>query len=639
MRDTIVTPDPPRPLRLAQTPSPHEGESPAGWALRVAACNGLALHQILKGAGGPLTTRGVGAGFRAEWLAEATAKRGKALTALNYRHLERFRYGSQQLWVNNFGLAHPKLCVSCVKERPFLQRKWDLVVSQACVEHREWLCSTCSTCGRRLSWFRRDLLVCRCGATLEAPVTSPSNAELALQEVIDASMTSGKSRDVSAFEDTPPLKAIAAGTIESSQLIVRSLAAFSHLKGALPRTQRSMPFRFFFTETAKLLDEWPHRYESLLEDLLNRTKRFERKGVTGRLDDLLAGFRRVHHNVGRFFSHHALGWIYKNWPEIIAPNAKLFEDSHLALEERRWVSVKALARRANVDARHLRKVALQEGRLASPAAPRSASTMVDTDQWRGDNLQRSERLDDRAAGKKARIPVVVLRDLRKTGDFPKTYFGPFHECSFVMREIEMFHQSLRSLAPKPSISKRAEPTVTLGRAMLMHFGSTRAKADIIRGMLAGTVRVAKSSSDITKIEIVASDLRAVAGAGSFRDNGSASIWRASSVIGCDYPVVKTLVEKGFLRTTSGKGPVMVSNDSLQRFLAEWVCLAKLAKPIRTSSQGLARYCKRSGIAVMEISRGAGRTSQPFVRREAAAIIVAEAGRQARHSGRLVPPVV
>jgi TniQ len=66
----------------------------------------------------------------------------------------------------DLNLAYPKVCPICLKESGFARLVWDLRVVITCWRHRCYLLDHCSVCGRRLTWGRKALAACTCGADL-----------------------------------------------------------------------------------------------------------------------------------------------------------------------------------------------------------------------------------------------------------------------------------------------------------------------------------------------------------------------------------------------------------------------------------------------------------------------------------------
>src|SRR5207248_1211939 len=63
-------------------------------------------------------------------------------------------------------IASPNVCPDCVLQLGYLPAWVDLSLVDACPVHARMLLRVCSICKHRLSWYRKGLLVCSCGASL-----------------------------------------------------------------------------------------------------------------------------------------------------------------------------------------------------------------------------------------------------------------------------------------------------------------------------------------------------------------------------------------------------------------------------------------------------------------------------------------
>lgn len=166
--------------------SPDEGESGAGFLLRVAHRNGASLGKVLSWLGlkslyNP-TPEALWLLSRATqvptaWLAARLPIRRKHA---HYQTVEWMRHG----WTCALALRgkRPQICPMCLKEGVPCQAGWELTGVFACVRHRCLLQDRCDHCGQRLGWERPAPDVCRCGHYLTRGVMNTVESE-ALQWV------------------------------------------------------------------------------------------------------------------------------------------------------------------------------------------------------------------------------------------------------------------------------------------------------------------------------------------------------------------------------------------------------------------------------------------------------------------------
>jgi hypothetical protein len=85
------------------------------------------------------------------------------------------RYGDCILGARSLNLAHPKVCIECLKSSGRTSRLFDIRCVLACPDHGCLLIDRCPSCCQRLSWFRPSCAKCACGADLStaSPLAAP----------------------------------------------------------------------------------------------------------------------------------------------------------------------------------------------------------------------------------------------------------------------------------------------------------------------------------------------------------------------------------------------------------------------------------------------------------------------------------
>ena len=143
-----------------------------GFLLRLTERNGYAATSwILKEAKIPSNLR-VGAYIaRTEVdfprLAELNSLNVNDLSVLAY-HPVTYKYDGPVLGSSSpphvLRLRRPKLCPQCLSESNYLRKQWDYSAVTSCPIHQTLLLEDCPTCGKRITWFRKKICHCPCGA-------------------------------------------------------------------------------------------------------------------------------------------------------------------------------------------------------------------------------------------------------------------------------------------------------------------------------------------------------------------------------------------------------------------------------------------------------------------------------------------
>jgi hypothetical protein len=155
--------------RLVVRGTPRTGESLRGFVLRIAEANGYrGMAPLLQLARLPPTfvSRSSALQNLAD-LFDGLVEVDDLQARSHCSRIERaVRHRNTTISVIDVNLAHPKVCTICLKESGFARMVWDLRVVVACWRHGCYLLDHCSVCRRQLTWARKALTACPCGANL-----------------------------------------------------------------------------------------------------------------------------------------------------------------------------------------------------------------------------------------------------------------------------------------------------------------------------------------------------------------------------------------------------------------------------------------------------------------------------------------
>jgi hypothetical protein len=160
---------------LVFSTTPHLDESFLGYLLRLTEINHydalawiLQLGIIQKNPRQKFALLSIGAPPDLQPLAELTGVDQSSLASLWYQPVDNGGKIPDYAMFGNpvprytIRLRQPKICPHCLNESPYIRKIWDLAALTVCPVHKSMLLDECRGCGRRISWSRTAVTVCRC---------------------------------------------------------------------------------------------------------------------------------------------------------------------------------------------------------------------------------------------------------------------------------------------------------------------------------------------------------------------------------------------------------------------------------------------------------------------------------------------
>jgi hypothetical protein len=93
---------------------------------------------------------------------------------------EQRSFHGEPIGIDHLNYGRPRICPSCLRERPVWWAVWDLALVTACPMHRGLLVNHCPACKRTLAWYRPAVHECRCGFDFRALSADGANDELVM---------------------------------------------------------------------------------------------------------------------------------------------------------------------------------------------------------------------------------------------------------------------------------------------------------------------------------------------------------------------------------------------------------------------------------------------------------------------------
>ena len=605
---------------LVRTPQPHPTESLKGYVLRVAEENGYDSPWVIfrMAAVEPHEMRG--AGLSPGKLAPLVGLSTEGLDHLAYHAID--EKGQREYRLLGHGLGRglsfeplrqtrPALCPHCVAESGFIDAFFDLRLAVACPRHRSMLVAECPTCREPLTWFRRGLLQCKCGASLASAATPPATAEIArLMDILWATLHN------TPLSISDPLSKLPVEHLRC--LSLRSLVAKLPVLADFSRPEASGNPVLIVEGIVEVLGNWPRGLHALLEALGR-----EATTKTTSLRKRYEGFYERFFKQGRYTAE--FDWLRQEFIRYGLDHAGDAVVDHRLLRgeeaQRRYVSKSELARLLGVSAVTLRKWA-EAGKIALNEVKGDTFTRYVADshavEFQLESTGEGRVLTPREAAASLGLPVSVLNRIKMS-----PYFQPKHRLKqkggFHSADVEALQQQLLARTPLVKPEALAEfDTIGLKAALgNFRFHSPEQKTDLLISYLDGRLKsVGRTGASTEDIRVLRADVKALVDRSRAACAGdSISQQEAAKAIKCDPQAIRPLIEQGFLAKVDGREGTRVTCATVSCFTAQYVALSNLAHEHRTSSRHLARFCAQNGIPMLSMPRSTGAGDIPFVKAE------------------------
>lgn len=261
---------------LLSRPRPLHGESLRGYFLRLSESNGLLpsanLHEEF------VRTRPTVATEQRHLASMA------ACCGLSEDHLlalaghsavgadpARMHFG-HRIAVEHLRSQRSAICPHCVARSGSVKASWELRAQAACADHACWLIDKCGRCRSPLSWRRRGVGICRCGADLTTTATDPAPASVAalaqlLEERLHGLLDSAPGAELGFPPDLPcvPLNELLA-----LFYVLRSRrfrAAAEGCPSIVQATPVMLSDAWAMQTVAQVLAGWPTRWHRMLGEV------------------------------------------------------------------------------------------------------------------------------------------------------------------------------------------------------------------------------------------------------------------------------------------------------------------------------------------------------------------------------------
>lgn len=479
----------------------------------------------------------------------------------------------------DFNNVRRRWCARCLVQAPVLRGQWEIKLACVCHQHRTWLTECCFQCSRFQRWGGTDFTRCECGASLSA-----LHEEAAQDEAIDMSLC--LSCETASLDRWPAFERL---TLPMRHRFVRYLGLL--VEGAMPPKPGKVPnlhclsvAKQYVVGAAKLLDDWPKRFECQLALL------HQNAGPSPSLKETFGALYRVLYSelsdpAFQFARDAFEGYLRQHWWGLVGRRNRMLQAR--TVEEHPRLTLTAAADAANIGsavARHLVQAEMLDAVTVTLGSGRRLTT-VHQDAVAPLTALVGGAMTLKAAAEHAALPERRIRQLIKAGVL-QPLVSRVHQRSaawlIARKDLDRMCIHVRNCVSGPSITLRAA---------LKHW---RLKEDeavaLLNAVLEGGLQAQSTHEDGVPIGLAVlarRDLRSWLIALRTANGSPMSIDEAAVLLGVKQQVAYDLVRAGLLVPSfiDAHGR-KVSPSDLVDFEREFIALVRLAKAAKRSPKAL-----------------------------------------------------
>lgn len=440
--------------RLVRTPAPHLQESPIGFLLRLAEANGFEDVKPLTVLATQRAEYFITVGWDYEKLRPLLGEEG---LPKNYGYRSKIytrgrgRLEGHPIATHHLGIIRSRICPDCVQTLGYIPSTWDLKAYLACHIHGRMMLKLCPSCGIRLTYRRRGLLLCKCGSSFaNAELPHAPRELIAVSELLHAKVTGDRQMLAACIELGIP----AADLLDMDlDVICRTIVGIAEVFTAMscPRAGRrtDSDVASLLPEIGRALSNWPNNFHQLCREWQD----FRR--ASGQYPHVFQTcfswlFVGLHKNL-RTRRHQtvvllkaALEYGYESWDmkSIVVREPGL---RRIKFAPARYGPYREAARILGISERTARRRLAQHRLPAIFVGGVNKRAIVDLDKVRQLSSTQPATLDERCAARRIGISRPLFSLLRKEGQI-KTFTIGLRKPTSTFEDVDEFKASIVGMA-------------------------------------------------------------------------------------------------------------------------------------------------------------------------------------------------
>lgn len=409
---------------LVITPSPFTGESLPGFILRTAERNGYSPMKLLHYAGMD-DNEARSARPSLEKLAPLFGKSAAELKAAGLdsqeakhtgRHLQIMGHSIPSMFTRS---KHASACLECVIEYGYIDGFHELKYAVACPEHRIRTVRNCEACHKPLSWHRKGLTKCSCGADIiQTDAEKITNsAVLTLLGILYAKLMRQPLNQEQMDRCGFPVEAMEQLSIQALLSIIYRFGMFNGVKAA------EADIDLMALETAAdVLSDWPHRFHDYLFKVHAPNANLKVSGLRGQFNSFYESFFK---NIDQDQELHFMRDAFVEFGQQHWQQASVHPKLSPVIAGQ-TMGMQQLATRLGVQPSTLRKMIEDKVINVEINELNATRKLVKLAEQQPFEFALGRRLDLKESAQQLDIPVEVIRAYRSHGYYQARYFAPIH---------------------------------------------------------------------------------------------------------------------------------------------------------------------------------------------------------------------